>query len=304
MPLFLDAYNADDLYRKALDYVLAFGETVEPRQQTTRETRSASLVLHQPERNIITIPGRKLNYHYMVAEFLAILTGQNEVAMFAPYNENVYQFSDDGIYFYGAYGPKFVEQLQYVLAVLSNDYASRQAVINIWRERPGPSRDVPCTLSLQYMVRNGCLEAFTTMRSNDLWWGFPYDLYVFTQLQNYIASMLGLKAGRYHHNVNSLHIYQRHWHKALDVTREPSALFDCASTPLVGMPAAFMPMYQGITRLGPTYRSDMREWVGINAEEMIEPWTSFMQVLAHRFHKDDTQLPSPWRELIRGKVDG
>ena len=44
------------------------------------------------------------------------------------------KFSDDGIMFRGAYGPKVVEQLGYVTQNLLSDPDSRQAVININNE--------------------------------------------------------------------------------------------------------------------------------------------------------------------------
>jgi thymidylate synthase len=68
--------------------------------------------------------------------------------------------------------------------------------------------DYPCTLSLQFMVRGGKLVLHTTMRSNDVWKGTTYDVFMFTQLQQMIATALDLEAGPYYHHANSFHLYE------------------------------------------------------------------------------------------------
>jgi thymidylate synthase len=68
--------------------------------------------------------------------------------------------------------------------------------------------DVPCTVSIQFLVRNGQLDLITHMRSNDLYFGFPYDVFLFTFWHEMMSLDLGLPLGRYHHFVGSLHIYE------------------------------------------------------------------------------------------------
>ena len=56
-------------------------------------------------------------------------------------------------------------------------------IINIWRENPRSSKDIPCTLSLQFFLREASdqlwLHTIATMRSNDAWLGVPYDTFNF-----------------------------------------------------------------------------------------------------------------------------
>jgi thymidylate synthase len=47
----------------------------------------------------------------------------------------------------------------------------------------------------------------TTMRSQDLWLGFCYDLFTATLLQELLAGWLEVPVGEYHHHVDSLHLY-------------------------------------------------------------------------------------------------
>jgi thymidylate synthase len=47
------------------------------------------------------------------------------------------------------------------------------------------------------------------MRSNDIWMGFPYDVFSFTAMQCLMAMELGLGIGTYTHIAGSLHLYER-----------------------------------------------------------------------------------------------
>ena len=49
----------------------------------------------------------------------------------------------------------------------------------------------------------------TYMRSNDLWMGFPYDVFQFTNMQVLMSMELGVGIGFYTHISGSLHLYKR-----------------------------------------------------------------------------------------------
>ena len=60
----------------------------------------------------------------------------------------------------------------------------------------------------------------TYMRSNDLWMGFPNDVFQFTCMQIYLAMRLGLDLGTYTHIAGSLHLYERDFEKAKENENE------------------------------------------------------------------------------------
>jgi hypothetical protein len=70
---------------------------------------------------ILINPFRKLNYKFMAAEAYWILSGSDRVDAIAPYMKAISHFSDDGETFFGAYGPKVVSQLDYVVDQLNSD---------------------------------------------------------------------------------------------------------------------------------------------------------------------------------------
>lgn len=94
---------------------------------------------------------------------------------------------------------------------MHSDPDSRRAVIPIYSppDIGTDSNDIPCTTTLQFLIRSGCLNMITTMRSNDIYLGLPYDVFNFTMLQELVACRLGVKLGTYHHFVGSMHYYDR-----------------------------------------------------------------------------------------------
>jgi thymidylate synthase len=175
---------------------------------------------------IITIPERKLSYSFMFGEAAWMLEGRNDVESVSKYVDGVKRFSDDGVTFFGAYGPKIITQTSYIVDTLTKDKDSRQAVLNIWRENPRSSKDIPCTLSLQFFLREASddlwLHTVATMRSNDVWLGTPYDTFNFSAISFYIACHLNkvgikCKLGSLNIQAGSRHIYENDFKKLDDV---------------------------------------------------------------------------------------
>lgn len=116
----------------------------------------------------------------------------------------------------GAYGPRifggkaptqYDRVVQHLRARLKNGKDTRQAVIQIFREKDLGKKDVPCTCTLQFLARRGKLHMMTTMRSNDAYRGLPHDVFAFTWMQEIVARAILHELGEYHHAVGSLHLY-------------------------------------------------------------------------------------------------
>jgi len=189
-------YNCEmsfnETWLKTLVALITAGDIVEPRGLWTKE-----ILNHQFKVDmrfpVLTIPERRLSYKFMAAEAYWILSGDNRVETIAPFNKAIANFSDDGKVFFGAYGPKITNQLEYIIDVLSKDELSRQAVINIWRENPPKTKDVPCTLNLIFNIRDNRLHLTANMRSSDIWLGVPYDVFNFSMVAAYVVARLNSK---------------------------------------------------------------------------------------------------------------
>lgn len=215
------ADNIDDLYKKCLKTVLTLGDTTHPRGFNCRELSPCTVTLVEPQRNILANRERKASLTFMGAELLWMLMGRDDVDMLSFYNSKMTQYSDDGKKFFGAYGPKIVGQLEYIIENLQKDPWSRQAIINIWQESPAKTKDVPCTVSMHFLRRPiQTLNMVVYMRSQDLWLGFPYDVHNFTSIQLILASILGCNPGAFTLIQGSLHLYEQDFEKAEKAANE------------------------------------------------------------------------------------
>lgn len=188
-----------------------------PRGMQVREIISGSYKVPMPA--FIDLKERKVNLAFMFAEAAWIVSGSNRLEDITPYMKMYSNFSDDQIFLRGAYGPKIVDQLGYVVDSLEKDKDSRQAVLNIWRERPGVSKDIPCTTQMQFLIRDGKLNLVTTMRSNDIVLGYTYDVFTFSMVAKSVQLLLKergieISLGDLYVNVGSLHIYKTHYDEA------------------------------------------------------------------------------------------
>lgn len=214
--------TANESYRYLLETILLSKSSVAPRGQGTREYLGfqTKVDMRYP---IVTIPSRKLNYRFMAAEAYWILTGQQGLDELTPYCERMMQFSDDGITLSGAYGPRFLSQVRYVIDVLGGEADSRQAVMSIWERNPRPSRDIPCTVCLQWLLRDNKLHCIVFMRSSDCWLGWPYDVFSFSMMSAYILIRLRaiygpkLQLGDLRIFAGSQHLYDRDTERATEV---------------------------------------------------------------------------------------
>jgi thymidylate synthase len=188
----------------------------------------------------------------MVAEWCWIMAGRDDLSTILPYNKKYAEYSDDGYRMTGAYGPRlrgnvaigpcFPDQLSWAVAQLKRSSDTRQAVVNLWEPPcPGPSKDIPCTLSLQFLIRNednvDKLEMIVTMRSSDAWLGIPYDFFTFSMLGNCVAGELAVKPGSITFQLGSSHLYDRDWANAAMLITQWEKMESVRSPSLEGLPA-------------------------------------------------------------------
>ena len=191
--------------------VVRHGSMAAPRGEKTVELLDFQLRVEEPWHIPYEIPGRNLRQFIGVVEALQ-LVGQVTVPRVVTDGAAVFErYKDDGV-LHGAYGARIHGSLSSVVSLLKRDPSSRQAVLTIYSSASDldrDKRDIPCTLAIQFFCRGGKLLARTSMRSNDVFLGLPYDLVQFISLQAAIAAALDLPLGCYSHTVGSMHAYLR-----------------------------------------------------------------------------------------------
>lgn len=266
----------EDDYRQILKLVLTQGERRKVRSFNTIELSPFIYSLSDPLKNIVSSPLRNINRAFSVAEFLWLMSGRNDLEMISHYNSKLKAFSDNGSILSGAYGPTLVDQLKYVFAALEKDLFTRQAVISTWKPSPVLSKDIPCTLSLQFLVDSTYhLNLIVNMRSNDAWLGFPYDVYNFTMIQNYLAFKLSLEVGRYYHVAGSMHLYEEHIVCAKALSEKPTMVMEIQETPKINSDKL-----ETLLQLERQLRRGNNE-----PPELDSPWSNLHEILKNHCEK-------------------
>lgn len=181
-----------------------------------KEIVNANLVLLNPIKNTMCNCRRKMSMQYAIGELLWYNSKNPKYSAINPYSKYWSNISDDGETVNSNYGycihSKYFDQWEMIKKLLKENPNSRQAVIHIKEPRDivsNPTKDLNCTLTLQFILRDNKLHLITTMRSNDIWLGLPYDLFNFTCMQIQLAMELNVEIGYYYHNAASLHLYKR-----------------------------------------------------------------------------------------------
>ena len=193
--------------------LLRKGRQVTASRGATRELRGVLLELTDP-RARLSRTELKGTVFSCLGELLWYLSGSNSLDFIKYYIQRYELESGDEKTVHGGYGPRLfnnrgIDQLRNTVALLIDRPSTRRAVIQLFNAEDinEPHKEVPCTCTLQFMIRAGHLHCFTCMRSNDAYFGLPHDIFAFTMLQELIARELSMKLGTYQHAVGSLHLY-------------------------------------------------------------------------------------------------
>ena len=194
----------------AIEICKNYGDKINPRGINTREINNVSMLISNPWQIPFELKGRNLRPFIGAVECLQLVGMVSMPELVVAGSRPFARFLDSGI-FHGAYGPRIYGKLDPLIKLLKEDPYSRQAILTIYsseKDLNSGMKDIPCTLSLQFFIRNNELCLRTSMRSNDVWLGLPYDLVQFCGLQGAVAKALDLPMGWYSHNVGSMHLYE------------------------------------------------------------------------------------------------
>ena len=204
------------------------GYEITVKGEKTFEIQPMVSVLEEPQKRVLTIPYRRLNPFFLLAETLWLLAGEKRAEFITFFNprlndfldHDIYRFSDGstGKQFHGAYGARIFrhrgvfDQMEQCVRRLKADPNSRQAVITIWD--PGKdntkikTKDTPCNIAISFKIRGGKLNMSVFNRSNDFIWGYcSTNVVQFSVLQEVLAGYLGVEIGKYVQYSDSMHVY-------------------------------------------------------------------------------------------------
>lgn len=214
--MFISEDSLDDLLRAVIAQIDAEGVHIAPKRGAATELTGVLLEIKDPRARLSRTETRGKIFSCL-GELCWYLAGSDD-AGFIGYYLSEYLKSADRDVVCGAYGPRMFawdgqNQIQDAIAMLRRRTESRKAVVQIFDASDlsitlkDNKTDVPCTCTLQFLIRDGRLQMFTFMRSNDVHKGLVHDVFAFTMLQEIMARSLSVEVGVYKHAVGSLHLY-------------------------------------------------------------------------------------------------
>lgn len=241
-------------FQACLHLLMEHGLTSNPRGSETKELLNFNITLQNARDRIIRFSSRKTNTQYLLGELIWYLSGSNSLDGILPYSKFWSNITNSGDFdgyeentvnsnygnrlfghnmlpglteYSGPVPVESINQWTDTIEMLSKDKDSRQAILNIHlpSDRHAGNKDVACTLTLQFLIREDKLHMITTMRSNDIIRGFTNDIFQFTMLQEIMMLELkeyypDLELGYNFHNAGSMHIYSMHYAMADNIINE------------------------------------------------------------------------------------
>lgn len=233
----------NDAYRNVLLDLINEGDEIKVRDKVVTELLNYSFTITNPKYRLLHITGRNEKMRrYIFGELLWYLSGSDRTDYISKYSKFWKSISDDGMHANSAYG-KYIfgsmsrkgdginynkifdhceryNQWDWCKELLTKDKHTREAVINIKPVQMYDTKDVVCTLALNFYIRDDKLHLTTYMRSNDVIRGLTYDVFMFTFLQELMATELNIELGEYNHVVTNMHLYEDDYELAKNIIKQ------------------------------------------------------------------------------------
>jgi len=204
-------YNEHDLIQ-LYQCLKEYGHWTTPRGEKTLEIENFTYTTG-PYVRFNSFAGRNFNLKYLKREMAWYLRADptdlsitEHAAQWGKIVVNGKLNSNYGSYWFGKFG------VRHVVNILQNDPMSRRAVIPMYGtdvdHMDKEAKDVPCTIAIEFRLRNGRLNTRAIMRSQDILWGMANDLPTFSFLQEIVATLLNVQLGTLTVSAGSFHVYE------------------------------------------------------------------------------------------------
>ena len=237
-------------FKNVCEAIVKHGEEVKILRDHAQDTGTVELLpayveVSSPAHSAIIMDVRASNPFAQIFETMWVYSGDDCVDTLKYFIPRAPDYADNGTHWRAGYGPRLraargydnkdysvgkYDQIKYIIDTLNQDPSSRRAIMTIWDPvkeynakdyayelTKSDSKDYPCNIALQFIIRNGELNMIVKMRSNDALFGFSgINVFEWTWLQCMIAARLGVEVGSYYHEATSLHVYKNVWDKVVD----------------------------------------------------------------------------------------
>jgi len=177
-----------------------------------KEIQGYCFTLSNPRHRVINAPVRRISYGFALANFIWTLCGRREVESISFYNSRGRMFTTDGKYYESAFGDRIfgrLPQWRQAVDILKSDPTSRRVFVPLFlpSDLKNLPLDTPCAVGFHLMIRDDKLDMVLYMRSQSAIMVFPYDIFLFTMLQEVFSLLLGVPLGKFVYFGGSVHYY-------------------------------------------------------------------------------------------------
>jgi thymidylate synthase (methanogen type) len=197
--------STTEAWKKALKYVFEEGKDFEDNKRICREALNLTIKIKKPEHDITgpidILNGFKKWVYPPLEEIRNIILSKN----LAP----VYSY---------IYGPRIfnyrnkINQIEnFVIPLLRETKESRRAVVTLWDPEEDSNvykKGVPGLISLDFKLRKNRLNVTAIIRSNDLFFGWPANIFQIYSLLEMLTKRLDCLSGSITIFSTSIHIFK------------------------------------------------------------------------------------------------
>jgi len=198
--------NVMECWKESLKHVFEKGKDFQDENnRTCREVFNLLIKIRNPEKDIkapIKLLNNFKNWKYPPLEEIAKVILSNKLAPDYSYS----------------YGPRMfnfqnkIDQInEFVIPLLKENPNSRRATVSLWdpvKDSKLIKKDIPGLITVDFKLRNNKLNLTAIIRSNDLFFGWPANIYQLYVLQDHIRKKLNCEIGNLDTVSISAHIFK------------------------------------------------------------------------------------------------
>lgn len=218
----------NNAFKNIISNIETNGTVEQPRDLKVKELTVQQFVF-DPKMPIADFESRSFNFKYFAGELVWYLNRDRDVNYISNFSNfwshitNPYTNQINSNYGSLLFG----EQLEWVVKSLRLDKNTRQAIafLNQPKFQFAGNKDFVCTMYLNFWIRDNKLHMKVQMRSNDIFYGLTFDAPFFSFVHQHVRLWLldtykDLELGDYHHCVDNVHFYERHFDLANNILSE------------------------------------------------------------------------------------
>lgn len=198
--------NTKELWKTAIKTILESGEEyVDNENRTCKELVNFQLILENPSSENIEQP---IDFINSFQEWIYPSKEELTSIMFKEVQAPVYEHTYGGRIF--RFADKKDQLRDFIFPLLKNDPKSRRAVVSIYNpveDSDTNNNNTPGLMYIHFRIKQNKLLITAHIRSNDILFGWPANVFQIYKIQQYVAKELNLECGSITTISNSAHVF-------------------------------------------------------------------------------------------------